>query len=83
MQFKNIKIQVWTDVYYAKFIAIWRPEEEPDYVAPDPDTRTEQEKNVPVLLVQNCVYEAKNQMVGCDCRCKPMKKFPKSIPIGA
>ena len=64
MQFKNIKIQVWTDVYYAKFIAIWRPEEEPDYVAPDPDTRTEQEKNVPVLLVQNCVYEAKNQMVG-------------------
>lgn len=61
---KNIKIQIWTDLYYAKFIAIWRPEEEPDYVPPEVDPRPEQERNVPVLLVLDCMYKGRREVVG-------------------
>ncbi len=61
---KNIKIQVWTDLYYAKFIAIWRPEEEEGYVAPNPDPRPEQERNVPHLLILDSMYKGRDEVVG-------------------
>lgn len=61
---KNIKIQVWTDLYYAKFIAIWRPEEESDYVALDPDTRPEQERNIPHLFIIDSMYKGRDEVVG-------------------
>lgn len=64
MDGKNIKIQVWTDLYYAKFIAIWRPEEESDYVAPVPDPRPEQERNVPHLLILDSMYKGRDEVVG-------------------
>jgi hypothetical protein len=61
---KNIKIQLWTDGYYAKTIAIWRPEEEADYVAPENDTRSDQEINVPYYLVVSSVFEGRSEVVG-------------------
>ncbi len=61
---KNIKIEIWTDLYYAKFIAIWRPEEESDYVPPEPDLRPEQAKNVPVLLIMDGMYEGRVEVIG-------------------
>lgn len=60
---KNIKIQVWTDLYYAKFIGIWRPEEEPGYTPPVNDPRPEQERNIPTLLVVNTMYRGRNELV--------------------
>lgn len=63
---KNIKIEIWTDLYYAKFIAIWRPEEEPDYVPLVPDPRPEQARNVPVLLIMDGMYEGRVEVVGAN-----------------
>lgn len=64
MSQKNIKIEVLTDLYYARFIAIWRPEEADDYVAPTDDTRSEQEKNIPYLLVTNSMYKGRQEVIG-------------------
>lgn len=61
---KKIKIQVWTDLYYARFIAIWRPEESDDYVAPAIDSRSSQEINVPVLLVTSSTFQPRNEVMG-------------------
>ena len=63
---KNIKIEIWTDLYYAKFIAIWRPEEEADYVPPVPDDRPEQARNVPVLLIMDGMYEGRVEVIGAS-----------------
>lgn len=63
---KKIKIQVWTDLYYARFIAIWRPEEAEDYVAPEVDTRSDQEINVPYLLVTSSVFEGRSEVIGAN-----------------
>lgn len=64
MEKKNIKIEVLTDLYYARFIAIWRPEEEDDYVAPTDDTRSDQEKNIPYLLVTSSIYKGRQEVIG-------------------
>ena len=64
MSKKNIKIEVLTDLYYARFIAIWRPEEETDYIAPENDTRTEQQKNIPYFLVISSMYSGRQEVVG-------------------
>ena len=61
---KNIKIQVWTDLYYARFIAIWRPEEESDYVPQNPDPRPEQERNVPHMFIIDSMFKGRDEVVG-------------------
>lgn len=61
---RNIKIEVWVDSYYARFIAIWYPEEEKDFVIPENDTRSEQEKNLPVMLVTTVMFKGRREVVG-------------------
>jgi|SaaInlStandDraft_4_1057021.scaffolds.fasta_scaffold07027_9 hypothetical protein len=61
---KNIKIQVWTDLFYARFIAIWRPEEEESFETPMEDDRPDQEKHVPYLLVTSSIYKGREEVIG-------------------
>lgn len=64
MPSKNIRIQVWTNLYYAKFIGIWRPEEEAGQT-PDPDDpRPGQEQNLPWLLVLSAIYKGRQEVIG-------------------
>lgn len=63
---KTIKIQVWTDLFYARFIAIWRPEESANYIPPVNDTRSDQEKNIPFLLVTSSMYQGRNEVIGLN-----------------
>ena len=63
---KNIKIEVLADLYYARFIAIWRPEESPNYKAPENDSRAETEKNVPYILVTSSMYKGRDEVVGIN-----------------
>ena len=63
---KNIRIEVLADLYYARFIAIWRPEEESSYTAPENDTRPESERNLPYLLVLNSIYKGREEVVGIN-----------------
>ena len=63
---KTIKIQVWTDLFYARFIAIWRPEESTNYIPPVNDTRSDQEKNIPFLLVTSSMYQGRNEVIGLN-----------------
>jgi hypothetical protein len=61
---RNIKIEVWVDSYYARFITIWYPEEEKDFALPENDTRAEQEKNLPVMLVTTVMFKGRREVVG-------------------
>lgn len=61
---KNIKIQIWTDGFFCKTIGIWRPEEEPSYIAPDTDTRSSQEINIPFYLVLSSVFSPRSEVLG-------------------
>ncbi len=62
MAIKNIRIQVWTDLYYVKFIGIWHPEESSPPNVDDP--RPGQEQNLPVLLVLSAMYKGRQEVVG-------------------
>jgi len=53
----NIKIQVWKDLSYVRIIGVWYSEEESDFIAPENDTRSIQEKNIPHIAVLSA-YEA-------------------------
>jgi hypothetical protein len=66
MSKKTIKIQVWTDLFYVRFIAIWRPEEDPNYISPIDDTRSDQEKNIPYLLVTSAMYKGRSEVIGIN-----------------
>lgn len=66
MSKKTIKIQVWTDLFYVRFIAIWRPEEDPNYISPIDDTRSDQEKNIPYLLVTSAMYKGRSEVIGLN-----------------
>ncbi len=66
MSKKTIKIQVWTDLFYVRFIAIWRPEESPDYIPPENDSRPDQEKNIPFLLVTSAMYKGRSEVIGLN-----------------
>jgi len=57
---KNITIEVLNDLYYARFIATWRPEEEKSYVPPEKDDRPAQLKNIPYFLVLTSMYEGRS-----------------------
>lgn len=61
---RNITIEVLNDLYYARFIATWRPEEEEGYVPPEPDNRPTQKKNVPYFLVLTTMFEGRNTEPG-------------------
>jgi|688.fasta_scaffold51886_8 hypothetical protein len=60
---KNIKIEILVDTYYARFIAIWYPEEEPGFVPPTviPDGY---EANLPVLLVVTNMFVGRSEVIG-------------------
>lgn len=77
MKSKNIRIQILTDLYYARFIAIWRPEEEEGYEAPDPDPRPEQEQGVPYILITSSMYKGREEVVG------PSPVVPSQHPMPA
>lgn len=61
---KNITIEVLTDLYYSRFIAIWRPEEEPGYVPIENDTRSIQQRNIPYLFVLSSMFEGRKEVSG-------------------
>ena len=76
---KNIKIQVWTDLFYCRVIGIWRPEESSDYKAPVPDTRSEQEKNVPYFVVLSSVYQGRQEVIGANPIAPSQHPMPKEF----
>lgn len=62
---KNITIELWTNLYYAKFIAIWRPEEDGGTTPkPGEDERPEDERNLPYYYVTSVTYKGRNEVVG-------------------
>ena len=64
MSEKNIRIEVWTDLFYARFIAKWFPDEAAGTTSPELDTRTDEQKNVPYLLVTNSIFEGRPEVAG-------------------
>ena len=54
MREKKIRIEVWTDLFYARFIAKWFPDV-------DPST---DEPQIPYMLVTNSVFEGRPEVVG-------------------
>ncbi len=59
---KKVRIQVWTDIYYAKFVGIWRPEE--DLPLDQDDPRPSQEQNIPYLFVLSTMYKGRQEVIG-------------------
>lgn len=59
---KKVRIQVWSDIYYAKFIGIWRPEE--DLPVDLNDTRPSQEQNIPYVFVLSTMYKGREEIIG-------------------
>jgi len=59
---KKVRVQIWTDIYYAKFIGIWRPEEESPPDLNDP--RPSQEQNIPYLFVLTTMYKPRDEVIG-------------------
>jgi len=66
MSSKTVRIQVWTDLYYVRFIGIWRPEEA-EGNEPDPnDPRPLQQQNLPWLLVLSAIYKGREEVIGLN-----------------
>lgn len=61
---KNIKIEVWVDNYYARFIGIWYPEEETKTPPPGEDLRPEQQRNLPKLVVLTSIFKGRREVIG-------------------
>lgn len=61
---RNIKIEVWTDGYYARFIGIWYPEEEQSFDKPEVETRPEQLRNLPALAILTTSFKGRREVVG-------------------
>lgn len=61
---KNIKIEVLSDLYYARFIAIWRPEEASEFETPEEDSRPDQERNIPFILVTTSMFKGRSAVIG-------------------
>ncbi len=76
---KNIKIQIWTDLFYCRVIGIWRPEESESYIPPVPDTRSEQQKNVPYLIVLSSVYQGRQEVIGVSPVAPSQHPMPKEF----
>lgn len=67
---KNIKIQVWTDLYYLRLIGIWRPHEEAGAIPEEPSQDSETpyidatKMNLPRYIVLSSVYEPREELMG-------------------
>jgi len=61
---RNVKIEVWVDAYYARFIGIWYPEEELTPTPMGEDVRPDNERNLPKMVALTTIYQGRREVVG-------------------